>query len=79
MLGGKPVIRGTRISVAYILALLGLGLGRREDILRGHPHLTREGILAALDYAAEALESERILPLEVEGSFLRMETFTGTL
>ncbi|MEN3010662.1 MAG: hypothetical protein ABDI20_06825 [Candidatus Bipolaricaulaceae bacterium] len=42
-----------------------------EDILRGHPHLAREGILAALDYAAEALENKCVLPLEAEWGFLR--------
>lgn len=37
-----------------------------DDILRGHPHLTREAVLAALDYAAQVMENERVLPIEVE-------------
>lgn len=65
VLGGKPVVRGTRISVSFILQCLASGM-TVDDILRGYPHLTREGVLAAIDYAARAMENERVLPLEVE-------------
>lgn len=65
VLGGKPVIRGTRISVSFILQCLASGM-TVDDILRGYPHLTREGVLAAIDYAARVMENERVLPLEVE-------------
>jgi uncharacterized protein (DUF433 family) len=51
VLGGKPCIRGTRISVEHILELFASGAGR-EDILRAYPHVTAEGLLAALPYAA---------------------------
>jgi len=60
VLGGKPVIKGTRISVAFILQLLASGMSV-EDILKGYPHLTKEAILAAIDYAADTIEHERIL------------------
>jgi len=60
ILGGKPVIKGTRISVAFILQLLASGMSV-EDILKGYPHLTREAILAAIDYAADTIEHERIV------------------
>jgi len=50
ILAGKPVIRGTRISVALILKLFSSGW-TLERILDNYPHLTREGVLAALDYA----------------------------
>ncbi|HEU0143520.1 MAG TPA: DUF433 domain-containing protein [Nitrososphaera sp.] len=53
---GKPVIAGTRITVELILEKLAAGESA-EEILEAHPRLTREGILAALAYAAESLRS----------------------
>lgn len=47
---GKPVIAGTRITVELILEKLSAG-ETVEDILVSHPHLTREGVLAALRFA----------------------------
>jgi uncharacterized protein (DUF433 family) len=49
---GKPVIVGTRITVELILEKLAAG-ETAEELLESHPRLTREGILAALAYAAE--------------------------
>jgi len=60
---GKPVIRGTRISVELVLKMLSQGVSIGE-ILEEYPHLTREDIQACLAYAAQALEVEEILPLE---------------
>jgi len=51
---GKPVIAGTRITVELILEKLAAG-ETAEQILEAHPRLTKEAILAALAYAAEAL------------------------
>jgi uncharacterized protein (DUF433 family) len=51
---GKPVIVGTRITVEYILEKLAAG-ETIEQILEAHPRLTRESVLAALAYAAQAL------------------------
>ena len=48
---GKPVIRGTRITVELILDKLAAG-EMVEQILEDYPHLTREGIRAALEFAA---------------------------
>jgi uncharacterized protein (DUF433 family) len=62
ILGGKPIIRGTRISVAFLLELFASGW-TVEQILEGYPHLTREGILAALRYSAEVLHGEQVLSL----------------
>ena len=62
VLGGKPVILGTRISVAFILQCLASGMSV-EAILRDYPHLSREGVLAAVDYAARVMEGESIQPL----------------
>jgi uncharacterized protein (DUF433 family) len=51
---GKPVIAGTRITVELILEKLAAG-ETIEQILESHPRLTREAILAALEYAAHNL------------------------
>lgn len=48
---GKPVIAGTRITVEHILREMAAGT-TIEQLLEMHPHITREGIQAALDYAA---------------------------
>lgn len=50
VLGGKPCIRGTRISVELVLELLASGASR-EDILRAYPHIPAEGLAAAIQYA----------------------------
>ena len=60
VLGGKPVIRGTRIPVYFILELLANGWSV-DDILREYPHLTREDVLAAIRYAAKVLREEVIV------------------
>ena len=57
ILGGKPIIRGTRISVAMILKWIASGASR-DDILHKHPHLTTEGVEQALAYAAESMRNE---------------------
>ncbi|MBV9034703.1 MAG: DUF433 domain-containing protein [Acidobacteriaceae bacterium] len=60
---GKPVIRGTRITVELILEKLAAGQ-TEEQILLAHPHITREGIRAALAFAAQALQASVVYPLE---------------
>ena len=57
ILGGKPIIRGTRISVEFILDLLSANVSEKE-ILEDYPHLTKEDILACLKYAAQALHPD---------------------
>ena len=65
ILGGKPVIKGTRISVEFILQLLASGMDISE-ILEEYPRLEREDILAAIEYAAKTLANEQIIiPLEM--------------
>jgi uncharacterized protein (DUF433 family) len=54
---GKPVIRGTRISVELILRKLGEGATEGE-LLESYPHLTKEDIRAAITYAADTLAHE---------------------
>ena len=63
VLGGKPVIKGTRISVEFILELLASGVTEGE-ILQDYPHLTKEDILACLEYAAHSMKNEILLDLE---------------
>lgn len=63
VLSGKPVIKGTRISVAYIIQCLASGM-TVEDILKGHPHLTKEGVMAAIEYVARELQGEEIYSFE---------------
>ena len=56
---GKPVIRGTRITVEFIIGLLAQGWTEQE-ILTSYPHLTREDILACLAYAQDLVSSEKV-------------------
>jgi uncharacterized protein (DUF433 family) len=60
---GKPVIRGTRISVELILRKLGEGASDR-DLLESYPHLTKEDIRAAITYAADTLAHEETMIAE---------------
>ncbi len=60
ILGGKPCIKGTRISVAFILELFASGADHKE-ILQAYPHLPPEGVEEALSYAASAFRNEYIL------------------
>ena len=62
---GKPVIKGTRLTVQFILGLLGHG-ATVEGLLQEYEGLTREDILACLLFATEALESTTFVPLTQE-------------
>ena len=57
VLAGKPVIRGTRIAVEFVVDLLGRGW-TTEQILHEYDHLTSEDIQACLSYASDVLKSE---------------------
>ena len=59
---GKPVIKGTRITVEHILKLLKQNITVNE-ILQDYPHLKKADIQAAIDYATDALSRERAYPL----------------
>lgn len=58
---GKPVVAGTRITVELILEKLATG-ETVEQILEAHPRLTRESVLAALQFAADALKADVVYP-----------------
>ena len=59
---GKPVVVGTRVTVELILDKLAAG-ETFEQLLEAHPRLTRDAILAALDFAARTLRSDVVYPL----------------
>lgn len=61
IMGGVPCIAGTRIPVATVLGLLGQG-STISEVLAEYPTLTRAGVLAAPQFAADAVD-ERELPL----------------
>lgn len=62
ILMGKPVVKGTRISVELILEWLANGWSF-ERILESYPNITRDDIFAALAFAAERLHEEDYIPL----------------
>ena len=62
ILAGKPVIRGTRISVELILDRTADGWSL-EDILKSYPHLKREDVLAAHSFAAELFKEETFIAI----------------
>jgi len=63
VLTGKPVIRGTRLAVDFILGLMGQGW-TEADIIRNYPELTHDDLVACLQYASEILQSEEVYPAE---------------
>ena len=63
---GKPVLRGTRITVELVLEKLAAGESV-DQILSEHPRLTPEGVRAAIAFAAEALRADVVYPFEKVG------------
>lgn len=63
--GGKPIIRGRRLAVEHVLAMLAAG-DSPDDILKGYPWLEREDIQACLLYARRVTANERIETLSIE-------------
>jgi len=59
---GKPVIAGTRITVELILEKMAVG-ETIEQVVAAHPRLTRQSVLAALDFAAQALRADVVYPV----------------
>jgi len=60
IMGGKPVVRGTRVPVETVLRKLGGGM-TVEAILADHPRLTRDDVLAAQAFAADYLADEDLV------------------
>jgi uncharacterized protein (DUF433 family) len=59
---GKPIIKGTRLSVDFILELLAQGW-EMDQILKNYPQLKKEDVLAALEYSAHSLKLETLYKL----------------
>ncbi|MCS6950437.1 MAG: DUF433 domain-containing protein [Armatimonadota bacterium] len=64
ILSGKPCIKGTRISVEFLLELFASG-ATREQILQAYPQLGEEDVEQALRYAARFLENEVVLEVSI--------------
>ena len=62
VLGGKPVIRGTRMSVEFVVGLLAQGWSV-ADVLKEYDHITPEDVQACLAYAHQLLAEEKLYPL----------------
>ena len=61
VLAGKPVVRGTRLSVEFIIGLMADGWSEAK-ILTNYPGLTHEDVTACLAYARDVLQSEKVHP-----------------
>ena len=64
VLAGKPVIKGTRLAVEFILDLLAGGWSEAE-VLQNYPRLTHEDIQACLSYASALIKSKKVFPIKV--------------
>ena len=62
VLVGKPIIKGTRISVELVIDLLSRGY-TQEQVLQQYDHLTADDVQACLAYAGDLLKSERVYAL----------------
>ena len=58
---GKPCIRGTRIMVKNILGMMAGGYSV-EQVLNAYPELKKEDVAAALDYASQVIDEEKVIP-----------------
>lgn len=60
ILGGKPILKGTRISVEFVLELLSSGM-TPEGVVREYPQLKKEDIFACIHYAAMIVKREELI------------------
>ena len=65
VLVGKPIVRGTRLSVEFLLGLMADGWSE-DDIVDNYPGLTRKDLAACLAYARDVIASERVYPSAAE-------------
>ncbi len=63
VLEGKPIVKGTRLAVEFVIELLADGWTEKA-ILEEYPGLTQDDVRACLEYASERLRSERVYPLK---------------
>lgn len=64
ILVGKPVIKGTRLAVEFIVDLLAQGW-QEGEIIRNYPGVTHDDIAACLKYATNILKAEKVYPFEL--------------
>jgi uncharacterized protein (DUF433 family) len=57
---GKPVVKGTRITVELILRKMAQGM-TIEELLEAYPHLTKDDVLAAVSYSADVISREELI------------------
>lgn len=62
VLTGKPVVKGTRLAVEFLLGLLAEGWSE-ADVLANYPGLSRDDLRACLEYARALLQTEQVFPL----------------
>ena len=62
ILDGKPVVKGTRLSVDFILGLFAAGW-KEEEVLENYPTLTPEALRAVFAFAAECMREESLYPI----------------
>ncbi len=62
VLVGKPIVRGTRIAVEFVIELLSEGWSHPQ-ILANYPHLAPQDITACLRYASSMMNRERVYPI----------------
>lgn len=63
ILVGKPIVKGSRLAVDFIVDLLAQGW-KESEILHNYPGLTKEDIQACLAYASEILRAEKVYPIK---------------
>ena len=64
VLAGKPVVRGTRLSVDFVIGLMAEGW-TEHDILQNYPGISHDDVIACLAYARDVLSSEKVFPSAV--------------
>jgi uncharacterized protein (DUF433 family) len=64
VLAGKPVVKGTRLAVEFLLGLLGVGWSP-DQILKSYPTLTPAALQAVFAFAAESLQDESLYSLHL--------------
>ncbi len=66
ILAGKPVVKGTRLAVVFLLGLFAAGWST-EDVLENYPSLTPEALQAVFAFAADSLQDDALYPLPHAG------------
>ena len=66
VLGGKPCIRGTRLSVEFLLELLASG-ATRDEIVQAYPQLDVQAVAEALRFAARSMRSDQVWNVDLPG------------